>query len=195
METSSVWYYEWCFWKKWKLGENYQTRRSLQKLMASILQKIQDSIVQHHEMTILSIHKYLSRPSYDLVVSPLSACPGDVLIHERRAFQHDANVQKFLEDGSEKLWMHKCSYVKCEHPKVWKFIAPFVLAFPTSCTCESGLSRMANVKAKYRNRLNLAPPLRIALHKEKTGFDDLLTWISENRSQSNFSPVEETMAI
>ena len=56
------------------------------------------------------------------------------------------------------------------HPSIGQKAVGLHLPFPTLYLCEDGLSAVASLKSKYRNRLDMGPEFRAAISKLEPRF-------------------------
>lgn len=57
------------------------------------------------------------------------------------------------------FWIHACG----EFPELSAIALKLLMPFSSTYLCEAGFSVLVSIKIKYRNRLNIKLPLRLAL--------------------------------
>lgn len=92
----------------------------------------------------------------------------------------DSNLKaKFEETPLTTFWSDRYD----EYPQLSKKAIRFLLPFATTYMCESGFSKYARTKTKYRSKLNAAPDMRIQLSNIEPNFERIL----ESKKQTHSS--------
>lgn len=65
-------------------------------------------------------------------------------------------------------------YVKPEYPELAEIALKVLLPFPSTYLCETGFSAMSITKTKYRSRMDICSPLRVALSTIEPRIDKLV---------------------
>ncbi len=80
------------------------------------------------------------------------------------------NKDKFNELSLESFW----GFLMLKFPNICEKAIKTIIPFGTTYFCESGFSRYASVKSKYRNRLDASADIRIQLSRIKPNFKKMV---------------------
>jgi len=99
--------------------------------------------------------------------------PSELTISEQEQLidlsAHSVSKSKFVSSLTE-FWIA----TKKQHPIVTNKAIRTLISFASSYLCETGFSALADIKTKYRGRLNTEKEMRIALSKFTPRFDNIM---------------------
>jgi hypothetical protein len=132
------------------------------------IESLKGVIMGHLKALTDNMHKYFPadadpRVGNEWIRNPFAGNMGNLGV------ELSDKLLELSEDSGQKLVFESYSLgsfwlrVKSEYPDLSRIALKVLIPFPSTYLCETGFSMMTVIKTKYRNRLDISSPFRVAL--------------------------------
>ena len=110
----------------------------------------------HEDMkTLVSDLLIMDIPTWVSIPLEVNISDTDISLQEHLIeLQSDEIMCEKLKDGKHNIW--KTNDIATMYPLLWDKAQHYVIAFPTLCLVESGISRVSQLLTKVHNKIDIA---------------------------------------